>query len=283
LRHPITLVFSVVCHYALSEMSFNPFVSIVQESLAVIEVTRTRAITIDGQSSQAIECIRTKSSSHCTIIIINMDEAYRYSCASVGKAERTSRLNRSIDESPPSSEDQASVQSIYESDCLTTTGSSSSSGGGADDEEEEDDDDSGEDQGLERQIDYLRQKQRILLRASRFFAAEDAYNAAHASVDAKGPRPDPKDSVWSQAKEYLLLHGLDEADSSDDAEQPSSTDSFTHSHDVHGGVRCPTTAQSRNHHHPLIDTSIVHHISSKHYAMVSSSPSLGRARPVANG
>jgi hypothetical protein len=172
------------------------------------------------------------------------------------------------------------VQSIYESDCPTTTGSSSSSGG-ADDEEEEDDDDSGEDQGLERQIDYLRQKQRILLRASRFFAAEDAYNAAHASVDAKGPLPDPKDSVWSQAKEYLLLHGLDEADSCDDDAEPSSTDSFTQAHDVHGGVRCHSQARTTA---SLIDTSIVHHISSKHYAAVVSSLSLGRgSRPTANG
>jgi hypothetical protein len=199
-----------------------------------------------------------------------MDDVYKYACAPVGRAERTSGLNRSADDSQQSSEDQPSVQSIYESDCVTTASSSS----GASDAEDEADD-SGEEQGLERQIDYLRQKQRILQRASRYFAAEDAYNAAHASVDAKGPLPDHKDSVWSQAKEYLLLHGLDEADS-DDA-TPSSTDSVAPTLEFHG-TRCQS--QSRN--HPLIDTSIVDHISSKHYAMVPSS--LGRgSRPVANG
>jgi hypothetical protein len=222
------------------------------------------------------------------LIIIIMDEAYRYSSAPVGKAERMNGLNRSSDDSRQSSEDQPSVPSIYESsDCMTITGSSSSSGG-ADDEEEEDDD-SGEEQQqgccLERQIDYLRQKQRILLRASRFFAAEDAYNAAHASRDAKGPLPDAKDSVWSQAKEYLLLHGLDEeADSDDAVETPITTtdsaSSTTTTHDVHR-TRCQSQAART----PLIDTSIVDHISSKHYAMMVSSSLLGHGsrRPMAHG
>jgi hypothetical protein len=79
----------------------------------------------------------------------------------------------------------------------------------ADDENEHDDDCIDDDNGLSSHIAYLKEKQRLLLRASRFFAAEETYNAANASIDARGPQqPEPRDSIWSQAKEYLSMHGL---------------------------------------------------------------------------